>query len=150
MSSSFATPWTVTLHGSRGSSQPRDSTHVSCIGRSILYHWANWEAQQLYIWYPILGRCALSRNLRYSMNTWNLGKTSPWNIYSLKDLGGKHTFGIFIFLCIWIWVIKIWHKESRKINRCWTSLVAQLVKNLPTMQETLVWFLGQEDPLEMG
>ena len=28
------------------------------------------------------------------------------------------------------------------------SLVAQLVKNLPVMQETLVWFLGQEDPLE--
>ena len=26
------------------------------------------------------------------------------------------------------------------------SLVAQLVKNLPTMQETWVWFLGQEDP----
>ena len=29
-----------------------------------------------------------------------------------------------------------------------TSLVAQLVKNPPAMQETLVQFLGQEDPLE--
>ena len=29
-----------------------------------------------------------------------------------------------------------------------SSLVAQLVKNLPIMQETLVRFLGQEDPLE--
>ena len=28
------------------------------------------------------------------------------------------------------------------------SLVAQLVKNVPAMQETLVQFLGQEDPLE--
>ena len=28
------------------------------------------------------------------------------------------------------------------------SLVAQLVKNLPAMQETQVQFLGQEDPLE--
>ena len=28
------------------------------------------------------------------------------------------------------------------------SLIAQLVKNLPAMQETLVQFLGQEDPLE--
>ena len=27
-------------------------------------------------------------------------------------------------------------------------LVAQLVKNLPVMQETQVQFLGQEDPLE--
>ena len=30
----------------------------------------------------------------------------------------------------------------------WASLVAQLVKNLPTMQETWVWSLGWEDPLE--
>ena len=28
------------------------------------------------------------------------------------------------------------------------SLIAQLVKNLPAMQETWVRFLGQEDPLE--
>ena len=32
----------------------------------------------------------------------------------------------------------------------WASLKAQLVKNLPAMQETLVRFLGQEDPLEKG
>ena len=32
----------------------------------------------------------------------------------------------------------------------WASLIAQLVKDLPAMQETLVWFLGQEDPLEKG
>ena len=30
------------------------------------------------------------------------------------------------------------------------SLIAQLVKNLPTMQETPVQFLSQEDPLEKG
>ena len=30
------------------------------------------------------------------------------------------------------------------------SLVAQLVKNLPAMQETQVRFLGWEDPLEEG
>ena len=30
------------------------------------------------------------------------------------------------------------------------SLVAQLVKNPPAMQETLVRFLGREDPLEKG
>ena len=29
-----------------------------------------------------------------------------------------------------------------------TSLIAQLVKNLPAMQETWVQFLGQKDPLE--
>ena len=30
------------------------------------------------------------------------------------------------------------------------SLVAQMVKNLPAMQDTPVRFLGQEDPLEEG
>ena len=64
MYNSFATPWTVAhqaplVHGicqarilewvansfSRGSSQPRDWTHVSCIGRQILYHSATREAR---------------------------------------------------------------------------------------------------------
>ena len=30
----------------------------------------------------------------------------------------------------------------------WDFLVVQTVKNLPAMQETQVWSLGQEDPLE--
>ena len=37
-----------------------------------------------------------------------------------------------------------------KTEELHSSLVAQLVKNLPAMQETLVQFLGQEDPLEKG
>ena len=36
----------------------------------------------------------------------------------------------------------------RKLKQA--SQVAQLVKNLPTMQETLVQFLGWEVPLEKG
>ena len=32
----------------------------------------------------------------------------------------------------------------------WASLVTQRVKNLPAMQETWVWFLVWEDPLEKG
>ena len=32
----------------------------------------------------------------------------------------------------------------------WASLIAQLIKNSPAMQETPVQFLGQEDPLEKG
>ena len=33
----------VAISSSRGSSQPRDRTCVSCIGRWILYHWVTWE-----------------------------------------------------------------------------------------------------------
>ena len=32
----------------------------------------------------------------------------------------------------------------------WASMVAQLVKNPSVMQETWVWSLGWEDPLEKG
>ena len=34
----------VAISFSRGSSQPRDQTHVSCIGKQIFYHWATREA----------------------------------------------------------------------------------------------------------
>ena len=43
--------------------------------------------------------------------------------------------------------------DVRKVSRLfisdiWTSMVAQMVKNLPAMQETQARSLGQEDPLE--
>ena len=36
------------------------------------------------------------------------------------------------------------------IGLYWASLVAQMVKNMPAMQESQVQSLGQEDPLEKG
>ena len=39
-------------------------------------------------------------------------------------------------------------KSSHIIITIWASLIAQLVKHLPAMQETWVRSLGQEDPLE--
>ena len=40
--------------------------------------------------------------------------------------------------------------HSNPLQYSWASLVAQLVKNPPAIQETLVQFLGREDPLEKG
>ena len=40
--------------------------------------------------------------------------------------------------------------SSSIFSKIGASLKDQLVKNLPAMQETLVQFLGQEDPLEKG
>ena len=44
------------------------------------------------------------------------------------------------------------HLEQEEQGLLWerASLVAQMVKNLPTMREAWVWALGQEDPLEKG
>ena len=44
------------------------------------------------------------------------------------------------------------HPLGRSVRCCdvWRVTLAQTVKNLPTVQETWVWSLGQEDPLEKG
>ena len=34
----------IAISSSRGSSQSGDWTHISCISRRILYHWATWKA----------------------------------------------------------------------------------------------------------
>ena len=46
---------------------------------------------------------------------------------------------IYIYIYIYIYKIYVY---------IWASLVAQLVKTLPAMQETQVRSLGWEDPLE--
>ena len=38
----------VAISCSRGSSPPGDGTHISCIGRRIIYHWAIREAPYMY------------------------------------------------------------------------------------------------------
>ena len=45
-----------------------------------------------------------------------------------------------------------WVKQEKKkvLSELGASLVAQTVTNPPAMQETRVWSLGQEDPLEEG
>ena len=54
----------VAISSSRGSSWPRDQTHISCIScmaREILYHWATREAPIL-PYYPVNGSEYLSKN----------------------------------------------------------------------------------------
>ena len=36
------------------------------------------------------------------------------------------------------------------VQYSWASMVTQLVENPPAMQDTLVSFLGEDDPLEKG
>ena len=44
--------------------------------------------------------------------------------------------------------IRLKRPSSSSSSVIWASLIAQLVKNLPAMQETQVQFLGRENPLE--
>ena len=47
-----------------------------------------------------------------------------------------------VYMCLYIFMYMYVHIRA--------SLVAQMVKNPPAMQETQVQYLGQEDPLEKG
>ena len=46
--------------------------------------------------------------------------------------------------------LKLRTRNWAVMPQVWASLVAQMVKNLPTMRETQVWPLGWEDLLEKG
>ena len=52
-------------------------------------------------------------------------------------------------LTLWPWDAFLFHLVEDQ-GSLGTSLIVQLVKNLPAMQETLVQLLGWEDPLEKG
>ena len=41
-------------------------------------------------------------------------------------------------------------QENHSVDRVASTLVAQMVKNVPAMQEAWVQSLGREDPLEKG
>ena len=60
----------VAMPSSRGSSQPREQTHifcVSCIGGWILYHWATWEAHVLE---HTLGASKISKSQQRHLHLW--------------------------------------------------------------------------------
>ena len=72
--------------------------------------------------------------------------------------GGWHTrriiwghlgAGFCLLNCLFPSPLWVFPSQHGRINPG-APLVAQLVKNPPAMQETLVWFLGREDPLEKG
>ena len=89
-------------------------------------------------------------------------KTSPWSLslvlsrngsLFLKGIDPYLTSGLFRLIVQWLAALLVTLLDwtftfTNKWPWIWSSLVAQMVKNLPAMQETQVWSLGQEDPLE--
>ena len=116
----------VVIPFSRVSSWPRDQTQVShTVGRFFTV-WATRKIQLLA--FCPLTPMGLPWLLRGKESTCNAGDPS-----SILKLGRSPGEGI-----------------GYPFQYYWTSLVAQLVKNPPAMQETWVWFLIWEDPLEKG
>ena len=78
----------------------------------------------------------------------NSFSVATFNSCCILESPGKLVFILFINICSWVpsqTIQNIW-KVGLSIATYEALLVAQLVKNLPAMQETLAWFLGQADP----
>ena len=75
----------VTMPSSRGSSQPRDWTCASCIGRQILYHW-RWKSR--------MNKLVSSSTFK-KLISWHLAPSLPWQIDGEKKM---QTVADFIFL----------------------------------------------------
>ena len=63
----------VAISFSRGSSQPRDWTHVSCIDRWVLYHWTTWETKGEYCYIrKILGESVVDYEIYLFTILWKM------------------------------------------------------------------------------
>ena len=58
------------------------------------------------------------------------------NLLQWQEIGGREACGAGVIILL--------------VSSPWASLIAQLVKNPPAVQETLVYFLEWEDSLEKG
>ena len=145
-------PEWVALSSSRGSSQIEDRTHVSWIGRWILYYWATREAlvHLLHLKNIYLGTSMVVQWLRLHLPmqgvwVWSLvegfpdssvGKESTCNAGDPGSIPGSGR--------------SVGEGLAYPLQYSWASLVAQLLKNPSAMQETWVRSLGWEDPLDKG
>ena len=65
--------------------------------------------------------------------------------------GNERPWQYFQLFCELMIVSSVKHMTERLTHMPkWVSLMVQMIKNLPAVQETRVQSLGQEDPLEKG
>ena len=118
----------VAIPFSRGSSWPRDWTQVSCIADRFFNIWSTREALKSVhcLFYSlcssVFGFPGSSTGKEYACNVGDSGLILESGSSSGERIGYPFQYS-------------------------WAFLVAQMVKNLPAMQETWVRSLGWEDPL---
>ena len=135
-------------------SQPRNQTQVSCIAGRFFTIWATRGVKvmpQVRTYYLEL----LNINLWLD---WTLPENQKWHQVIIHVMvrhwawllycnfpGGHFHANKYYILYPWCQLI-----SSIKKHPWWlkASLIAQLAKNPPAMQETRVWFLGWEDSIE--
>ena len=127
-----------------GSSWARDGTHVSCIGRWIIYHWAIREAHGFLLeWsgYRLFPSCALPWPwvLESSAYSWQKRK-EKWRILLLQSLG---QWQLSFLLSLHWWILVLWPHLNTKAagNVCSATAVNQ--EQWYSMKRGL-WILGEQ------
>ena len=80
---------TVAISFFRRSSQPRDQTHISCIGRQIFFfnHWATWEAQSERV------SCSVMSSRTWTIASWTIAYQAPLSMeFSRQEYWSRWPF----------------------------------------------------------
>ena len=128
----FATPWTAAHQASLSITKSRSLLRLKSIELVM-------SSNHLILCHPLLLPPSIFPSIRVFSNESALHIRWPkyWSF----------SFNMCqVLICPFIYFTKIYYVPSVYQP----SLIAQLVKTLPAMQETLVGFLGQENPLEKG
>ena len=138
----------IAISFSRGSSGPRNRTRVSRIAgghftiwiqqfHSCVFIWRKWKHYLKYLHTIFIDKSFTTAK------TWKQPKCSSMTWMNKENV--MHTYNGILFNQKQEGTLAI----CNNMDRLWGhSLVAQTVNNLPSVQETRVWSLGQEDPLE--
>jgi len=112
---------------------PPHATHLDCYRAPV---WVLWVIQQIPIGYMDCVFILSVISFEVGFPGSSAGKESTWNTGdsgSILELGRSPGEG-----------------TGHSLQYSWASLMVQMVKNLPAMQETWVQSLSWEDPLEKG
>ena len=157
---------------SRGSSQPSDQTWISCIAADslpLVPHGRESNGTPLQYsclenpmdggaWWAAVHGVAKNRT-RLGDFTFHFHALEKEMATHSRWVPPSHSVYVFQFLHFFVLLLFFFKSLSSVVEKLlythiWASLVAQTVKekrkNLPAMQETQVWSLDWEDPLENG
>ena len=141
---------------------PDKSTGVGChclLHSSIISHG---KCFQIYDWNRVENRiCYMKTHFKFnfiSTNPFHKGKygsstANKWNVPGIsinKDCHGHQWLQPPLYRELVSPEGSLEEKITCHLAAIIASLIAQLVENPPAVQETLVWFLDWEDPLEKG
>ena len=134
-----------TISFSRGSCPPRDWTHVSCIGRWVLYHWAIREAPSHLLEWPKSKTLAIpnaGRDLEPQERSYIAGRNAKWYSHFRRQLGSfLQSYILTIWSCNFIpWYLSKWVKNFCPHNTLYTDVYSSFIHNCQHLEATKMPF----------